>query len=69
MKRLPLCKEVHLVLWCQISRIQNLTDISNYLRDIISCLQIDLTLSACIQILTERFFRKVTQKYCGLATV
>ena len=27
MKRLPLCKEVHWVLWCQIPRIQNLTDI------------------------------------------
>ena len=46
MKPLPLRKEVHWVLWCQISCIQNLTDISNCLGDIISCPQIDLTLPA-----------------------
>ena len=44
MKRIPLCKKVHWVLRCQISRIQNLTDIWKRLGGIISCPQIDLTL-------------------------
>ena len=55
MKRLPLCKEVNWVLWCQISRIQDLTDISNCLGDIISCPQIDLTLPAGVYILAYKF--------------
>ena len=55
MKRLPLCKEVHWVLCCQISRIQNLTDILNCLLDIISCPQIDLTLPAGVYTLAYKF--------------
>ena len=46
MKRLPLCNEVHWALWCQISHIQNLSDISNCLGDTISCPNKDLTLPA-----------------------
>ena len=55
MKRLPQCKEVHLVLWCQISHIQNLTDIYNCLGDIISCPHIDLTLPAGVYTLAYKF--------------
>ena len=55
MKCLPLCKEVHSVLWCQISHIPNLTDISNGLGDIISCPQIDLTLPAGVYTLAYKF--------------
>ena len=55
MKRLPLCKEVHWVLWCQISRVKNLTDIWNCLGDIISCPQIDLILPAGVYTLAYKF--------------
>ena len=51
MKGLPLCK----VLWCQISHIQNMTDISNCLGDIISCLQIDLTVPAGVYNLAYKY--------------
>ena len=57
MKRLPLPKEVHWVLCCQISRIENLTDISNCLGDIISCPHIDLTLPAGVYILAYKFYQ------------
>ena len=55
MKRLTLCEEVHWVFWCQISRIQNLTDIPNFICDIISCPQIDLPLPAGVYILAYKF--------------